>query len=151
LHNPVASSAIATFREQEHQSMTTETKEPQVQESQTAEQPTKSGLAYRPNVDILETENELTLVMDVPGVERDSLDIDFAEGMLTVQARVAQRYAANQRFLLREYGIGSYYRSFQVGEQINGIAAEYADGVLRIHLPKAEAAKPRKIAVNVAG
>ena len=73
--------------------------------------------------------------------------------MLTVQARVAQRYAANQRFLLREYGIGSYYRSFQVGEQIdvNGIAAEYADGVLRIHLPKAEAAKPRKIAVNVAG
>ncbi len=132
--------------------MTTETKEPQVQETQTAEQPTKSGLAYRPNVDILETENELTLVMDVPGVERDSLDIDFAEGVLTVQARVAQRYAANQRFLLREYGIGSFYRSFQVGEQIdvNGISAEYADGVLRIHLPKAEAAKPRKIAVSVA-
>jgi len=132
--------------------MTTETKEPQVQQTQSAEQPTKSGLAYRPNVDILETENELTLVMDVPGVERESLDIDFAEGMLTVQARVAQRYAANQRFLLREYGIGGYYRSFQVGEQIdvNGISAEYADGVLRIHLPKAEAAKPGKIAVNVA-
>ncbi len=132
--------------------MTTETQEPQVQQTQSAEQPTRSGLAYRPNVDILETENEFTLLMDVPGVERDSLDIDFAEGMLTVQARVAQRYAANQRFLLREYGIGGYYRSFQVGEQIdvNGISAEYADGVLRIHLPKAEAAKPRKIAVNVA-
>ncbi len=132
--------------------MTSETKEPQVQETPTAEQPTNSGLAYRPNVDILESENELTLVMDVPGVERDSLDIDFAEGVLTVQARVAPRYAANQRFLLREYGIGSFYRSFQVGEQIDvdGISAEYADGVLRIHLPKAEAAKPRKIAVKVA-
>jgi len=144
---------IAAFREQEQQSMTTETKEPQVHQTQATEQPTKSGLAYRPNVDILETEHEVTLVLDVPGVERESLEIDFAEGAMTVQARVAQRYAANQRFLLREYGIGSFYRSFQVGEQIdvNGIAAEYADGVLRIHLPKAEAAKPRKIPVNVAG
>jgi HSP20 family protein len=88
--------------------------------------------------------------MDVPGVDRESLDIDFAEGVLTVQARVAPRYGANQRFLLREYGIGNFQRSFQVGEQIdvNGISAEYADGVLRIHLPKLAAAKPRKIAVN---
>ena len=133
--------------------MTTETKEPQVHQNQATEQPTESGLAYRPNVDILETEHEVTLVLDVPGVERESLEIDFAEGVLTVQARVAQRYAANQRFLLREYGIGSFYRSFQVGEQVdvNGTAAEYADGVLRIHLPKAEVAKPRKIPVNAAG
>ncbi len=129
--------------------MTTETKELQPQE--TAE-PAKSDVVYRPNVDILEDEHELTLVADVPGVDHESLDLDFADGVLTFQAKVAPRYGANQRFLLREYGIGAYYRSFQVGEQIdvNAISAEYADGVLRIHLPKAEAAKPRKIAVNAA-
>lgn len=134
--------------------MTTETKETQVQETKNEQQqPTKPGLVYRPNVDILESEHELTLVTDVPGVDRESLDIDFADGVLTVQARVAPRYGTNQRFLLREYGIGNFYRSFQVDEQIDvdKISAEYADGVLRIHLPKAEAAKPRKIAVNVAG
>jgi HSP20 family protein len=132
--------------------MTTETKEPQVEAAQTHQgQPAKPGLVYRPNVDILESQHELTLVADIPGVDRQSLDIDFAEGVLTVQAQVASRYGASQRFLLREYAIGSFYRSFQVGEHIDAsaISAEYADGVLRIHLPKAEAAKPRKIAVNV--
>jgi HSP20 family protein len=131
--------------------MTTETKEPQAQPTQNSQETQANpGIVYRPNVDILESEHELTLAMDVPGVDRESLDIDFAEGVLTVQARVAPRYGSNQRFLLREYGIGNFQRSFQVGEQIdvNGISAEYADGVLRIHLPKLAAAKPRKIAVN---
>lgn len=133
--------------------MTTNPTEQQVQPAQNEQQSTEPGLVYRPNVDLLESEHELAIVADIPGVDRESLDIDFAEGVLTVQARVAPRYGANQRFLLREYGIGSFHRSFQVGEQIEArdISAEYAEGVLRIRLPKAEAAKPRKIAVNVAG
>ena len=54
-------------------------------------------------------------------------------------------------FLLHEYGVGDYYRTFQVSEAIDAgkISADYADGVLTLHLPKAEALKPRKIAVNV--
>lgn len=127
--------------------MTTDTKPTPVTQVETASRPTQ---VYRPNVDILENEHELTLAMDVPGVDRESLDIDFADGVLAVQASVASRYAANQRFLLREYGIGNFKRSFQVGEQIDvaAISAEYADGVLQIHLPKSAAAKPRKVAVN---
>ena len=59
--------------------------------------------------------------------------------------------ATARRCLLREYGVGDYYRSFQVSEAIDAgkISAEYADGVLTLHLPKAEAVKPRKIAVSV--
>ena len=55
-----------------------------------------------------------------------------------------------QGYFLREYGVGDYYRSFQISEAIDAgkISAEYADGVLTLHLPKTEAVKPRKIAVS---
>ncbi len=53
-------------------------------------------------------------------------------------------------YLLREYGVGDFYRTFRVSEQIDAsrIEAEYADGVLKLHLPKVEAVKPRKITVK---
>ena len=52
---------------------------------------------------------------------------------------------------MQEYGVGDYFRTFQVSEAVNAakISAQYADGVLTLHLPKVEAVKPRKIAVNV--
>ena len=126
--------------------MTTETN---VQEPVAAER-TRSGRVYRPNVDILENDQELTLVADVPGVDSESIDIDFEDGLLTIQGKVAPRYGENNHFLLREYGLGDFYRTFRVSEQINigEITADCADGVLRVHLPKVEAAKPRKIVVK---
>lgn len=115
---------------------------------QSAEQ-TRSGYYYRPNVDILEKADELTVVADVPGTTPDGIDVDFDGGELTIHARVPPR---NQdvEFLLREYGVGDYYRTFRVSEAIDAsrITAEYADGVLTLHLPKAEAVKPRKIPVR---
>jgi HSP20 family protein len=128
--------------------MTTTMKVNQEQEGR-AER-TRGGQAYRPHVDILETGDELTLVADLPGVKNEAIEINFDDGLLTIQGSVEKRYHENVSFLLREYGIGDFYRTFRVGEQIDAgkIHAEFRDGVLTVHLPKAEKAKPRKIAVQ---
>jgi len=112
---------------------------------------TRNGRHYRPNVDILEKDDELLLLADVPGAKSDSIDVRFEDGELEIRAAVPPRWENQQRHLLREYGVGNYYRTFQISETIDAakISAEYADGVLTLHLPKAEAVKPRKIQVNV--
>jgi len=114
---------------------------------------TRSGRYYRPNVDILEKADELLVVADVPGADGDSIDVGFEDGTLTIHAKVGPRQPAETRYLVREYGIGDFWRTFQVSEAIDAskISAEYADGVLTLHLPKAEAIKPRKIAVKATG
>ena len=111
---------------------------------------TRSGCCYRPNVDILEAPDELLVLADVPGAKNDAIDVKFEDGTLEIHAAVAARHDDHHDCLLGEYPVGDYYRSFQVSEDIDAarISAEYADGVLTLHLPKAEAVKPRKIAVN---
>jgi HSP20 family protein len=111
---------------------------------------TRSGRCYRPEVDILEQQDELLVLADVPGAERNAIDVKFEDGTLEIYAAVAPRQDNGRTCLLQEYGVGDYYRSFQVSEAIDAgkISAEYADGVLTLHLPKAEAIKPRKIAVS---
>jgi len=119
---------------------------------QESQQQTRRGQYYRPNVDLIEKADELLVMADVPGAKREEIEIEFENGSLTIHAKVAQRRAENTNYLLREFGVGDYYRTFRVSEQIDParITAEYRDGVLFLHLPKAEAAKPRKIAVEAA-
>jgi len=111
---------------------------------------TREGRCYRPNVDIVETANELTLYADIPGVARDGIDINFENGILTINGRVNDREREGVNLLLREYGVGDFHRHFQVSESVDAgrITAEYANGVLTLHLPKVETAKPRKITVQ---
>jgi len=111
---------------------------------------TRNVQHYRPNVDIIETPDELIVLADMPGASGDSIDIDFENGMLTIHGRVDPREREGATSLLCEYGVGDFYRTFQVSEKINTakITAEFHDGVLRLHLPKVEGAKPRKIAVH---
>lgn len=111
---------------------------------------TRSDQYYRPSVDIVEDANELRILADMPGVNVESLDIDFEDGALTIHGRVPNRRGEQVKYLLEEYGIGDFYRMFQIGETIDAskISAEYSDGVLTVHLPKVEAVKPRKISVN---
>jgi HSP20 family molecular chaperone IbpA len=111
---------------------------------------TRSGTYYRPNVDILERDDELVVLADVPGTAGGDIDVDFEDGMLSIHAKVKPRQDENTEYLIREYGVGDYYRTFRVSESIDPskITAEYADGVLTLHLPKAESTKPRKIAVK---
>jgi len=132
--------------------MTTEDKaiETKNADEVTRREHTRSGLHYRPNVDILESKNELTVLADLPGVHAEDVDIHFEQGTLTLHGKVRPRQPENTSFLLREYGIGDFYRTFQVSESIDDsrIHAELSDGVLALHLPKVEAAKPRKIEVK---
>jgi HSP20 family protein len=116
---------------------------------QEAAERTRSGRCYRPNVDILEQNDELLVLADMPGAKSDSIDVKFEDGTLDIHAAVEARQCDKQTCLVQEYGVGDYYRSFQVSESIDAgkITAQYADGVLTLHLPKAEALKPRKIAV----
>ena len=118
-------------------------------ERQNESEQTRSGEFYRPHVDILELADELVVRADVPGAQPDGIDINFEDGALTIYAKVGDRPPSGP-LLLREYGIGDYRRTFRVSEQIDSgrISAQYSDGVLTLHLPKAEKARPRKIQVQ---
>lgn len=111
---------------------------------------TRNVRHYRPNVDIIERADELTVYADMPGATADGIGINFENGTLTIHGKVRPRQHDDTDYPLREYGIGDFYRTFQVSETIDSecITADYADGVLVLHLPKVEAAKPRKIAVS---
>jgi HSP20 family molecular chaperone IbpA len=131
--------------------MTTEVK--QTEAEQSPAERTRTGLWFRPSVDIVEKNDELLLVADLPGAKPDAIDIDFEDGVLSITGTVEPRYDEKMTFLQYEYGVGSFHRSFRVSEQVDPgrIRAELKDGVLTVHLAKAEAAKPRKIHVQGAG
>lgn len=110
----------------------------------------RSAQCYRPSVDIVEDSHELRIVADMPGVSADGIDIDFEDGSLTIHGNVPNRHGEKVKCVWEEYGIGDFHRVFQIGEAIdpNGISADYANGVLTVHLPKIETVKPRKIVVQ---
>jgi HSP20 family protein len=114
------------------------------------QEPTRGALQYRPVVDILEAADELRVVADVPGAKAEDIDINFEKGVLAIHVRVQPRQPEDVNYLLREYGVGDFHRVFEVSESIDAqrITAEHADGVLVLHLPKAEKAKARKIEVR---
>ena len=122
---------------------------PAADEAASAEH-TREGRYYRPHVDILEKDEELIVLADVPGASGEQIDVQFEDGTLTIHAKVDRRQDESTEYLLGEYGIGDFYRTFQVSEAIDvaKITAEYTDGVLTLHLPKTEATRPRKIGVN---
>jgi HSP20 family protein len=107
------------------------------------------GMTYSPRIDILETADELILYADLPGVVSEDLEIQFENGELTIHGTVAPRHE-NVNFLYGEYGAGDFHRTFSIGEMIDAdrIVAELSNGVLTLHLPKADRVKPRRIEVK---
>jgi HSP20 family protein len=110
---------------------------------------TRNAAAYTPRVDILENDEELTILADLPGVSPDDLDIHFEKNELVLHGRCPAR-RENVNYVANEYGYGDYYRAFTINEAVdsNRIAADLKNGVLTVHLPKSEAAKPKRIAVK---
>ena len=107
------------------------------------------GVFYTPRVDILETEQEMVLFADLPGVKPEDAEIRFENGDLVIHGRCQPRQEG-QEYLSCEYGVGDFYRVFSIGQEIDSekISAELKNGVLTVHLPKTEAVKPRKIPVK---
>jgi HSP20 family molecular chaperone IbpA len=113
-------------------------------------EPTKPGLVFSPAVDIYETEKEITVLADMPGVKPDDLAIDLRDNVLTLDGDVADPQGKNEVEILREYRIGKYRREFTLSQVIDQskIDAELKDGVLRVLLPKVGEVVPRKITVK---
>ena len=108
------------------------------------------GLIFTPAVDIFETEKEITLLADLPGVQTDDLKIDLHDNTLTLTGDVAPFEGADEDDVFVEYEVGKYYRQFTLSETIdqNKIEAVLKDGVLRLMLPKSEKAVPKKITIK---
>lgn len=128
-------------------------KEIQVKPKQEVTSPaeqTKPGVVFTPSVDIFETDRELTLLADLPGVTAENLTIDLRENTLTLTGEVEPFERADEEDILIEYETGKYYRQFSLSNVIDQskINANLTDGVLRLTLPKVEEAKPRKIEVR---
>lgn len=103
-----------------------------------------------PRVDILETPEEVILRADLPGTGPGAVDVRYDRGVLSLHGAVEDRARGETHYLLCEYGVGNYDRSFEIGEEFDAgrIRAELSDGVLSVHLPRKEAAKPRRIDVK---
>ena len=110
---------------------------------------TQGGPTYTPRIDIWESDEELVLHADLPGVAPDSLDVQFENRELRIHGKVTPRHQ-DANTLYSEYEVGDFLRTFTIGETIDAsqISAELDNGVLTLRLPKCEAIKPRRIEVK---
>lgn len=102
----------------------------------------------RPAVDIFETEENLTLVADMPGVNKERLDVNMERGVLTIKGRIAAEPRGEPLF--REFSLADYYRQFELPNEIDSekTEAEFKNGVLTLTMPKSEAARPKRIEIR---
>jgi HSP20 family protein len=114
------------------------------------EERTVPGRFYVPTTDVYETEDALTVVMEVPGVGREDVDIELKDDVLRVQWRIDFSKYGGMEPVYTEYGVGHWVRSFALSDKVDreGIGAQLEDGVLTLTLPKTAEAKPRCIAVG---
>src|SRR5690242_20215297 len=127
--------------------------EVQVQQKREVENERESTIPARrfmPVTDIFETDQALTVVLEMPGVNKDSVDIRVENDVLSVEGRVDFSNYAGLQPVYTEYNVGNYARSFQLSSKIEqgAIRAELKDGVMTLVLPKSEKAKARKITVT---
>ncbi len=102
-----------------------------------------------PPVDIFETEDAIVVIADLPGVSRDDVDIRVEDGILTIKGKAT--YSPPADLLREEFRLDGYFRQFQLSDEVDQekISAETKNGVLTVHLPKAEKSKPRQIKVKI--
>ncbi|MBV9824716.1 MAG: Hsp20/alpha crystallin family protein [Alphaproteobacteria bacterium] len=105
---------------------------------------------YVPTTDIFETDDALTVVMELPGVEKDAIDVNVENDLLRVDARIDFGKYEGLEPLYTEYNIGHFARSFSLSNKIDQqqISAQLENGVLTLTLKKAQEAQPRRIAIG---
>jgi HSP20 family molecular chaperone IbpA len=111
---------------------------------------TRALPVYAPRVDIVETEDALEILADMPGVTKDSVEVTLEQRALTIRGRADTSVPGDLAPLYLEYEPGDYERSFVVSEAVDpsGIEARVSGGVLRLRLPKAGPAKRQRIEVR---
>lgn len=111
---------------------------------------TAPARTFLPTADIFEADDALHVVLEMPGVEKDNIDVNVREGILNIDARLDFSKYKELRPLYTEYNVGNYSRSFRLSSAIdqNKIGAELHDGVLALTLPKVEEARPRTIQIK---
>lgn len=113
--------------------------------------PVASEVTYLPAVDVAETETGYTILADVPGAQKDSVQVTYEEGVVTLKAEGTTRSEnAKAQMIHREFRAAAYERAFRVGEDVDAekISAEISNGVLKVSLPKRASTK-KTIAVSV--
>ena len=125
----------------------------QVQQKREVEKKQESTIparVYLPVTDILETDAALVLALEMPGVDRERVNVELLGGVLTIQGQIDFAKYQGLSPVYTEYNVGNYARSFELSSDIDRdrIKAELTDGVVMLTLPKAERAKPRKITVS---
>lgn len=108
--------------------------------------------SWAPAVDIYESEHELVVKADLPDVDPQDLDIRVENNILTIRGeRKFEKNVSTENYLRVERAYGTFSRSFALSNTVNtdAIKAEYQNGVLTLHIPKREEAKPKQIKVSV--
>lgn len=111
---------------------------------------TRSREKYiKPAVNIMETEEGLTLTADIPGAPKEMLNLSIEKGILTISAPVAHTLPGQPAY--SEFELAPYYRQFSIPETLDHekAKAELANGILTLRIPKAEVAKPKRIEITV--
>jgi HSP20 family protein len=122
----------------------------QKKEVPSQEEKTFPARFYVPQTDIFETGDALKVVMEVPGVPKDAVEVRLENDTLRVEARIETKNYNGLEPLYTEYPIGHFARSFTLPEQVdqNNIVAQLEDGVLTLTLNKRSESKPRRIAIQ---
>jgi HSP20 family protein len=108
--------------------------------------------AWRPLVDIFETESGVAILVDLPGVSKEDVSVEVKENVLTIKGdRVATEIVDEQNYYRRERICGNFQRSFAMRGVVapDKIKASFKNGVLKIELPKPVEEKPRQVTVNI--
>ena len=111
------------------------------------------GERWAPAMDVWETEGEVVYAFDLPGIPEDQISVEAEDGSLTVSAeRQRTNEVSGDRFYRFERRHGTFTRTIGLPQGVSedSISADYENGVLEIHLPKPEQAKPRRIQVGTA-
>lgn len=132
--------------------MTTELPSTTTQTPAAAPEAARNAPVWRPLADIQRTRDGLVLMLEMPGVAAEDVDITLERRVLTVRGRGRQPEPEGLRAVHREYAPGDYERAFTLSEDVDesGIEASMKDGVLTLKLPRAAEARPRTIRVNAA-
>jgi HSP20 family molecular chaperone IbpA len=105
---------------------------------------------YVPTTDIFETDDALTMVMELPGVEKQAVDVNVENDVLRINARIDFTKYEDLEPLYTEYNVGHFERSFTLSNKIDQqqISAQLDDGVLTLTLKKAKESLPRRITID---